>query len=591
MPTILDTLTQAESKNALAWDLRNTDARQALALTEEAFSLLAADYSLPTAESFAQARSLQIAGICLNRLSRYDEAMEKTEEALRLYTSLEAQDADTAKDGQALAFNNMGNIQYSWGEMGKALKCHEQSMRLKEERCDISGRAISLNNMGNVYHELGDYARALECHLESLRIRESLGDLPGQQSSQLNLGRVYHIKKQSQQALECSERSYALSVQLGYVYEQALALNNMGIIHSEMQDYSKARELFERSLTLFEEMGDPSGVASVLSDIGIVLGQQGDPAKSLEYHERSEKIILEVGNQLYLLGPLYNQAAPLKKLGRTSEAITVLNRTLAIAEELAVKRVLYSVHEELSKIYEEQNNFERAFYHIKQYQAVKEQVYSEEADQKLRNLQVLHEVEQARKEAEIYRLRNLELSEANEALLSATETLEQHAHTDGLTGVFNRRYLDQALTSEWERVCQQEGHSLTVALADIDHFKQINDRFNHQTGDVVLQSVAAILRSGVRDGDIVARYGGEEFVLLLPHTSQADAVAICERIRTVIEASAWSERHPGLQVTMSFGVATGDRATTEDATSLLHTADTRLYAAKQSGRNQVVSGG
>jgi len=222
---------------------------------------------------------------------------------------------------------------------------------------------------------------------------------------------------------------------------------------------------------------------------------------------------------------------------------------------------------------------------LKRYHALKEETHNEEAAQKVRHLQVLHEVEKARKEAEIYRLRNAELARANEELSAVTAALERSARTDGLTGLLNRRHLDLALERAFEEA-RQGSRLLALALGDIDHFKEINDRFSsHTVGDDVLKTVAAILQRCCREGDIVARYGGEEFALVLPGADVTAAAAVCERIRRAVAAHRWSTLHPDLRVTISFGLT--DVAAASSTAEALVAADARLYQAKRGGRNRV----
>lgn len=155
------------------------------------------------------------------------------------------------------------------------------------------------------------------------------------------------------------------------------------------------------------------------------------------------------------------------------------------------------------------------------------------------------------------------------------------AATDELTGLSSRR----ALLGMLEQVLEQSresGREVAVALFDIDHFKQVNDRFGHLAGDEVLQSVAKLARRSVRDGDLVGRLGGEEFAILMPGASMAQAVAVGERLRAAC-AAALHPACPGRLVTVSVGVATANCGST--TTSLLREADEALYRAKNAGRN------
>ena len=166
----------------------------------------------------------------------------------------------------------------------------------------------------------------------------------------------------------------------------------------------------------------------------------------------------------------------------------------------------------------------------------------------------------------------------------AAKAYERLSKEDSLTGVGNRRELDRILAHEFERA-SRNGRPLSVALADLDFFKKINDSWSHAVGDDVLREVAQILRDGCRNIDMVGRYGGEEFVLVLPEADAEIARQICERLRADIESVDWASRTPGLKVTMSFGLATLSAEASYER--LLALADKRLYEAKESGRNRV----
>ncbi|MDP9779064.1 diguanylate cyclase (GGDEF)-like protein [Nakamurella flavida] len=154
--------------------------------------------------------------------------------------------------------------------------------------------------------------------------------------------------------------------------------------------------------------------------------------------------------------------------------------------------------------------------------------------------------------------------------------------TDPLTGIANRRALTEGLALALAEDLDVE-RPISLVLADLDHFKSINDRYGHGTGDRVLTAVAECLGRQVRDGDLVARFGGEEFITLLNATSRQDAVGWAERTREAL-ADLVVDGVPA-RVTASFGVATHDGS--ESADDLIHRADLALYQAKRSGRNRV----
>jgi diguanylate cyclase (GGDEF)-like protein len=162
----------------------------------------------------------------------------------------------------------------------------------------------------------------------------------------------------------------------------------------------------------------------------------------------------------------------------------------------------------------------------------------------------------------------------------------RQASTDGLTELANRREFEDSLENEISRA-ERFGGTLALILADLDNFKQVNDRFGHQAGDEVLRSFADILRETVRDIDVAARYGGEEFAILLPQTDIGGAEALAERLREAVESRAMAEAGDGpVTVTSSFGVASFPEAST--GLGLFAAADEALYRAKRAGKNCVV---
>lgn len=182
-----------------------------------------------------------------------------------------------------------------------------------------------------------------------------------------------------------------------------------------------------------------------------------------------------------------------------------------------------------------------------------------------------------------------ELAETQRQLLRANRELKRHEatirdlmRTDPLTGVGNRRRLDEALAAEIER-SRRHGHPFCLLVADLDRFKDVNDRHGHAVGDEVLKRFAALLREHSRQSDLVTRSGGEEFALLLPDTVLDSAVACAERIRQRLEFQPILARAG--RVTASFGVAM--LAASEEGEELLRRADQALYRSKKDGCNRV----
>ncbi|HRI75254.1 MAG TPA: diguanylate cyclase, partial [Fimbriimonadaceae bacterium] len=186
----------------------------------------------------------------------------------------------------------------------------------------------------------------------------------------------------------------------------------------------------------------------------------------------------------------------------------------------------------------------------------------------------------------------LQMSQLNETQLAlearsaeletANERLTKLADTDGLTGLMNHRRFQEELEKQLDSA-QAKTVPVSVALLDVDHFKQFNDTFGHLEGDEVLRSVARILKEAIGNRGTVARYGGEEFIVLLPDAKAVDAISIMEEAREAIASYNWTHR----LITVSVGVETCTSASCHDRIAFVNSADQALYASKNAGRNRV----
>jgi diguanylate cyclase (GGDEF)-like protein len=161
---------------------------------------------------------------------------------------------------------------------------------------------------------------------------------------------------------------------------------------------------------------------------------------------------------------------------------------------------------------------------------------------------------------------------------------------DGLTQVCNRRKFDQTLEGELNRA-KRYARLLSLILFDIDHFKRVNDAHGHVAGDAVLRQVATVVAGNVRREDMVSRTGGEEFAVLAPEVPVANAISLAEKLRGFVEATPCHFEGNEIPVTASFGVAAFSGESDMTSADLYRIADERLYAAKNGGRNRVVSSG
>lgn len=183
---------------------------------------------------------------------------------------------------------------------------------------------------------------------------------------------------------------------------------------------------------------------------------------------------------------------------------------------------------------------------------------------------------------------HLKIKNLQDDLKRTNELLLELSNTDHLTGLFNRRYLMEALGKEVQRSLRKGGN-LSLLILDIDHFKQVNDTYGHLQGDVVLQKVAVQLQKELRAYDTAARYGGEEFIAVLPDATLEEAVFVADRVRSSVQGTRFSGSLSKLSLTVSLGVAIFSPPSCSTVDCFIKMADDALYRAKANGRNRVES--
>lgn len=285
------------------------------------------------------------------------------------------------------------------------------------------------------------------------------------------------------------------------------------------------------------------------------------------------------------------EATLLQRSGRVAEAVAALQQMLGLPGNMIEFDMRRFAQEELYRLYKASGQFELA---LAQLEAIRhsEQEQNEQRSstqgwairKELEITSVQLAAERERLQAERERLRAAQLEAEKVVTEARMSELEQAVLIDPLTGVGNRRCLDQQGPARLAALGQQL-HGMAVVVVDLDHFKSINDRFGHEVGDETLKKVAQIMVLRTRGSDLTVRFGGEEFVLLLMEQSLDSALACCERLRLAILDYSWHEVHPLLHVTASFGVHWCHAP--QPWAHALRQADLALYQAKRFGRNRL----
>lgn len=413
-------------------------------------------------------------------------------------------------------------------------------------------------------------------------------------------------------AVASLEQAEAIARGLKQPLRLSRVLRNLGICGSLLGQHQQATSQLHEALALLDAGTQRTEWLTTRLSLYNALNRHGDALPEGSEQRRAlledvlpdwQRLALDCGaeHQRLALMARGNHAITLRQCGHHDEAIAELEELLPLYREQGMRPNEGLCHGELGHSHHARGTLDAAHAHLRQaVELLTEGGAASDLRDALEALSTVNErlgrdrdaLAMLRRVREVERRISDELArdalhrrELRMELASLTSQWARQARQDPLTGLANRRGLTRWLAEHLPRTTQ--GESLTLLLMDLDHFKQVNDRFGHEMGDQVLKRVAALLLQHCRSLDLAARYGGEEFVLALSGATPAAAHDIAQRVRAAVEAEPWAALHPALAVTVSIGVAPATEAM--DATELLTLADQRLYAAKYAGRNRVVN--
>jgi diguanylate cyclase (GGDEF)-like protein len=378
-----------------------------------------------------------------------------------------------------------------------------------------------------------------------------------------------------------------LAIEAGNAWEEAMSRNDLAHFTMEQGDFEAAECEIERAMATAAPLAPYNRFA--LAVLGCTRSEvrlrAGHADAALADAQRSIELLTEYGdpNPYLLAMTVVVEVQALLALERLDEAESSGQRAVARLGE-RVPQARSMILSTVAAALHEAGRDREAYRVLTQSVEVERRAFQELSGLQRGLERATHETRAARSQSDALAAKNRELERVVRELDEARATLEQVADRDWLTGLHNRRFLARELS---RHAADPDAGPYSLAVLDLDHFKRVNDRFGHETGDQVLMRVAALLLGGVRGQDVVVRTGGEEFVLLMPQTDVVAAAACCERVRRSISDEPWDALVPGLSLTASVGVATADDA--RDLQALAELADRRLYEAKRTGRDRVVA--
>ncbi|OLB77322.1 MAG: hypothetical protein AUI14_16415 [Actinobacteria bacterium 13_2_20CM_2_71_6] len=414
------------------------------------------------------------------------------------------------------------------GDPAASLEHAVCAVELLDENTSARRRVSYLIRLADALSYTGSFDAAAERYAQAERLAVAIGDAERQILALNNLAYYACTAGQEQLAFAAVERLRAVAAADGRGLDHASSyLDTIAQVELTFGRYAEARRAAQAGIELYDADGYEDAEAAVLFLLTLAMAQ--------------------------------------RHLGETGSAQHSLDRCRQLCDERDLAMVRIQVQQEQAELYAACGDLGRAFETYKAFHQADKALVSEQREARARTRQALFETTEARREADQFR---------------------EQARRDPLTGMWNRRYMDEHLTTLIEHPLDP-GMPLVAAIVDLDHFKRINDTRSHQAGDRVLVEVAGLLTAAVPTSatGFSARLGGEEFVVVLTGIGPAQAVQRLEKLRRTVAAHAWQDITGDLPVTISIGVAIRTADSTQS--SLLGRADAALYAAKHNGRNRV----
>ena len=503
--------------NQQAWDLSKKDGPKAFQLAQKAQGLLS---KCAEAEPRDEFECLKTQTYCLDMLSRQEEALSIALRANQL--ALQISDKYLTGSIQSL----LGRIYWHIDDYATSMDYYLNALKLVQTEHHPDLEISLINGLGLVQYGLENYNESLG-YFKACLEKATEEDVTGRADANNNIGYVLHMLGRDREAVEYGSAALKLVNQTGNYVGKLHTLHSLGAIHFALRNHAMAMKYLQEGLELSRQNNSQLLELTFVSEISRIHQIEGD------VDQAEEKLL----------------------------------KALQIAESINSLTNVSLIHERLIEIYKERQDYKSALEHFEAFHSAFKKIFNDKSDRRIKNLEILNQVESARKQAELYR---------------------ELAGTDAMTNLVNRRQFLEVAEVAVQQMKSEQGQ-LAIIMLDIDHFKNVNDQYGHKAGDEVLATVAASIKQSLRPGDVAGRYGGEEFVVLVIGASSNQCLKIAERIRRAVAKQTFHLGEAVVKVTISLGVAwmNPDRMLPLDA--LINYADQAMYNAKRQGRNQVVA--
>jgi diguanylate cyclase (GGDEF)-like protein len=473
------------------------------------------------------------------------------------------------------------------GQVDAAAPLCFEGIAAAEEEPPSSSLAQLQVNRAWLHFTLGESSAAMDWAVKALRLAREIGAPRQEASAQDMIGAIYGATNEPQQSLNAHLEAMRIVPATGDAIDEANFLNNYAMDLIYTGDFQAALEAGLKSLELSTRKSLFNSALHVTDTIAQVYLALSNPDQAETYLVKGLEL---AKNQQPSLDHMYlhrNLAQVYLARGDLDQAEDQLQRAAGTAEQFGVPNEAAGCYQLLSQVAAQRGDYRKALDLYQHFHILREKISTEDATKHLALVRATIELENTQRDAELQRLRNLELQMEVDERRRVQAVLEQWARYDQLTNLNNRRYFLSLAQYELDRAMRYQ-KPFSLLMMDIDLFKQVNDQYGHFIGDQVLMEFGSLLHANLREMDLLGRYGGDEFIILLPETLPEAALSLSERLRGCIAQHGFRTDAGILSVTSSIGIV-GIQPEKDAQKPPLHVlinlADQAMYFAKRQGRN------
>ena len=405
---------EIQELNERAWQICETDKVSAKNLAEEALQK-----SLKAGYQNGQALAFLILSKCFWLDENYAQGIEYAKKAAVLESKLDTRFTP-------FIYINLSNIYLRLNQLADAQSSILKGLEIAKKHKNINAVAVAQNELGVIYAKLGEYATALEYYLQCINSNKALNN-PGKLSRLHTHTAILYGKQQNfPEALAHYEKSLILKNEVGDRKGIAHVLANIGITHSKQKDFLKTHDYYIKALKIYEELNFKEGIAFTNCNIADACIHSGEPQNAIPHLLKSIDIFRELSNSTHLAVALTNLATAYSKVGEFLKAEELLPETEELLKTIEAKAVSVEIHRDLSHVYEVLGHTHQALLHCREFHRLDKEIFNEESDRRLKNIQIIHQVEQMQKDKEKAELEAEKLKAENDFKAKELTTLALH---------------------------------------------------------------------------------------------------------------------------------------------------------------------